>query len=248
MNRKKFAAVTGANRGIGRVTAISLANKGWTVALLGRDAAGVSAVAKEIGDSALAVTCDVGDRESVAKAFSAIKSNFGRLDLLFNNAGVVPPAALLEDVQAADWQRIFEINVGGTFYCTQEAFLLMKEQSPQGGRIINNGSLSAHMPRPNSAPYTASKHAITGLTRATSLDGRKYNIACGQIDIGNADTSMASSQREGALQPNGTRLAEPVIDAQILADAVVHMASLPLEANVQFMTVMATKMPYIGRG
>lgn len=248
MSNKKFAAVTGANRGIGRVTALSLAKNGWQVAILGRDGAGIEAVAQEIGSAALPVQCDVGDRDSVARAFATIKSAFGRLDLLFNNAGVVPPAALLEDVQAEDWQRIFDINVGGTFYCTQEAFALMKEQQPQGGRIINNGSLSAHMPRPNSAPYTASKHAITGLTKATSLDGRKYNIACGQIDIGNADTSMASSQREGALQPNGTRLSEPVIDAQILADAVVHMASLPLEANVQFMTVMATKMPYIGRG
>jgi NAD(P)-dependent dehydrogenase (short-subunit alcohol dehydrogenase family) len=248
MSIHKFAAVTGANRGIGRVTAISLAKEGWNVALLGRDLDGVNAVAKEIGGAALPIQCDVGNRESVAKAFSTIKKSFGRLDLLFNNAGVVPPAALLEDVNSEDWQRIFEINVGGTFYCTQEAFSIMKEQNPQGGRIINNGSLSAHAPRPNSAPYTASKHAITGLTRATSLDGRKYNIACGQIDIGNADTSMASSQREGALQPNGTRLAEPVIDAQILADAVVHMASLPLNANVQFMTVMATMMPYIGRG
>lgn len=248
MSNQKFAAVTGANRGIGRVTAISLAKQGWSVAVIGRDAAGIDAVAQEIGSAAIAVQCDVSDRASVASAFASIKTTFGRLDLLFNNAGVVPPAALLEDVQAEDWQRIFDINVGGTFFCTQEAFSLMKDQNPQGGRIINNGSLSAHMPRPNSAPYTASKHAITGLTRATSLDGRKYNIACGQIDIGNADTSMASSQREGALQPNGTRLSEPVIDAQILADAVVHMASLPLDANVQFMTVMATKMPYIGRG
>lgn len=248
MSNQKFAAVTGANRGIGRVTAISLAKQGWSIAVIGRDAAGIDAVAQEIGSAAIAVQCDVSDRASVARAFASIKTTFGRLDLLFNNAGVVPPAALLEDVQAEDWQRIFDINVGGTFFCTQEAFSLMKDQSPQGGRIINNGSLSAHMPRPNSAPYTASKHAITGLTRATSLDGRKYNIACGQIDIGNADTSMASSQREGALQPNGTRLSEPVIDAQILADAVVHMASLPLDANVQFMTVMATKMPYIGRG
>lgn len=248
MSNQKFAAVTGANRGIGRVTAISLAKQGWSIAVIGRDAAGIDAVAQEIGSAAIAVQCDVSDRASVARAFTSIKSRFGRLDLLFNNAGVVPPAALLEDVQAEDWQRIFDINVGGTFFCTQEAFSLMKDQNPQGGRIINNGSLSAHMPRPNSAPYTASKHAITGLTRATSLDGRKYNIACGQIDIGNADTSMASSQREGALQPNGTRLSEPVIDAQILADAVVHMASLPLDANVQFMTVMATKMPYIGRG
>jgi len=248
MSNQKFAAVTGANRGIGRVTAISLAKQGWSIAVIGRDAAGIDAVAQEIGSAAIAVQCDVSDRASVASAFASIKSTFGRLDLLFNNAGVVPPVALLEDVQAEDWQRIFDINVGGTFFCTQEAFSLMKDQNPQGGRIINNGSLSAHMPRPNSAPYTASKHAITGLTRATSLDGRKYNIACGQIDIGNADTSMASSQREGALQPNGTRLSEPVIDAQILADAVVHMASLPLDANVQFMTVMATKMPYIGRG
>ena len=248
MSNQKFAAVTGANRGIGRVTAISLAKQGWSIAVIGRDAAGIDAVAQEIGSAAIAVQCDVSDRASVASAFASIKTTFGRLDLLFNNAGVVPPAALLEDVQAEDWQRIFDIYVGGTFFCTQEAFSLMKDQNPQGGRIINNGSLSAHMPRPNSAPYTASKHAITGLTRATSLDGRKYNIACGQIDIGNADTSMASSQREGALQPNGTRLSEPVIDAQILADAVVHMASLPLDANVQFMTVMATKMPYIGRG
>lgn len=248
MSNQKFAAVTGANRGIGRVTAISLAKQGWSIAVIGRDAAGIDAVAQEIGSAAIAVQCDVSDRASVASAFASIKTTFGRLDLLFNNAGVVPPVALLEDVQAEDWQRIFDINVGGTFFCTQEAFSLMKDQNPQGGRIINNGSLSAHMPRPNSAPYTASKHAITGLTRATSLDGRKYNIACGQIDIGNADTSMASSQREGALQPNGTRLSEPVIDAQILADAVVHMASLPLDANVQFMTVMATKMPYIGRG
>lgn len=248
MSTKKIAAVTGANRGIGRVTAISLAKEGWHVALLGRDLAGVAAVALEVGDAALPVQCDVADRESVKQAFASIKENFGRLDLLFNNAGVVPPAALLEDVAQEDWERIFDINVGGTFFCTQEAFSIMKSQEPQGGRIINNGSLSAHAPRPNSAPYTASKHAITGLTRATSLDGRKYNIACGQIDIGNADTSMASSQREGALQPNGTRLSEPVINAQILADAVVHMASLPLEANVQFMTVMATMMPYIGRG
>ena len=245
---KKYAALTGANRGIGRVTAITLAKSGWTVALLGRDAAGVQSVAKEIGDEALAIQCDVSDRASVASAFATVKSKFGRLDLLFNNAGVVPPAALLEDVDKDDWQRIFDINVGGTFFCIQEAFSLMKDQNPQGGRIINNGSLSAHMPRPNSAPYTASKHAITGLTRATALDGRKYNIACSQIDIGNADTNMASSQKEGALQANGTRLAEPVIDAQIIANAVGHMASLPLEANVQFMTVMATKMPYIGRG
>jgi NAD(P)-dependent dehydrogenase (short-subunit alcohol dehydrogenase family) len=248
MSNQKFAAVTGANRGIGRVTAMALAAKGWSVAVIGRDAAGIDAVAREIGNGAVAVQCDVSNRESVAKAFASIRSNFGRLDLLFNNAGIIPPASLLEDVKAEDWQRVFEINVGGVFFCIQEAFALMKEQSPQGGRIINNGSISAHVPRPNSAPYTASKHAITGLTRSTSLDGRKYNIACGQIDIGNADTNMATMQRVGAPQANGTTLAEPMIDAQIIADAVVHMASLPLDANVQFMTVMATKMPYIGRG
>ena len=248
MSAKRFAAITGANRGIGRVTAIALAKNGWNVALLGRDKEGVATVAAEIGASATPIQCDVSDRTSVANAFSMIESQFGRLDLLFNNAGVVPPVSLLEDVKSEDWQRIFDINVGGVFYCTQEAFLLMKKQLPQGGRIINNGSISAHAPRPNSAPYTASKHAITGLTRATSLDGRKYNIACGQIDIGNADTSMATLQREGAPQANGSTMAEPMMDAQIVADAVVHMASLPLEANVQFMTVMATKMPYIGRG
>ena len=244
----KFAAITGANRGIGRKTSITLAKNGWTVALLGRDGKGIQDVAAEIGSAALPIQCDVSDRESVAKAFAKLKIEFGRLDLLFNNAGVFIPGALLEDVSVDDWQRVFDINVGGTFFCIQEAFKIMKEQNPQGGRIINNGSLSAQAPRPNSAPYTASKHAITGITRATALDGRKYNIACGQIDIGNADTNMATMQREGAPQANGTVLVEPVIDAQVIADSVLHMASLPLEANVQFMTVMATKMPFIGRG
>jgi NADP-dependent 3-hydroxy acid dehydrogenase YdfG len=170
------------------------------------------------------------------------------LDLLFNNAGVGIPSGLLEQVSAPDWKKVLDTNVGGVFYCTQEAFLIMKDQKPQGGRIINNGSISAHVPRPNSAPYTASKHAVTGLTRSTSLDGRQYNIACGQIDIGNADTGISSVQKVGAVQASGHVLAEPVIDAQVIADAVLHMASLALEANVQFMTVMATKMPYIGRG
>lgn len=244
----KYAAVTGANKGIGRATSITLAKNGWQVALLGRNMTGLKNVENEIGSTALAVECEVSDRASVANAFSIIKEKFSRLDLLFNNAGVVIPGSLLEDVDTDDWKRVFDINVGGVFFCTQEAFLLMREQQPQGGRIINNGSLSAHAPRPNSAPYTASKHAITGLTRSTSLDGRKYNIACGQIDIGNADTGMASMQRVGAPQANCDILAEPVIDAQIIADSVLHMASLPLDANVQFITVMATKMPYIGRG
>ena len=244
----KFAVVTGANKGIGRVTSIALARNGWQVGLLGRDLLGLQSVADEIGDTALPVHCDVSDRKSVSMAFSTIKAKFNRLDLLFNNAGVVIPASPLEEVAAEDWKRVFDTNVGGVFYCTQEAFLLMQDQKPQGGRIINNGSISAHVPRPNYAPYTASKHAITGLTRSTSLDGRKYNIACGQIDIGNADTNMASVQRVGALQANGQVMAEPMIDAQIVADAVLHMAALPLEANIQFITVIATKMPYIGRG
>ena len=244
----KYAAVTGASRGIGRVTSISLAKAGWQVALLGRNMQDLTQVAAEIGEAAFAIQCDVSDRDSVAKAFSTIKAKFNRLDLLFNNAGVVIPASPLEEVATEDWKRVFDTNVGGVFYCTQEAFLLMQDQKPQGGRIINNGSISAHVPRPNYAPYTASKHAITGLTRSTSLDGRKYNIACGQIDIGNADTNMASVQRVGALQANGQVMAEPMIDAQIVADAVLHMAALPLEANIQFITVIATKMPYIGRG
>ena len=244
----KFAVVTGANKGIGRVTSIALARNGWQVGLLGRDLLGLQSVADEIGDTALPVHCDVSDRKSVSMAFSTIKAKFNRLDLLFNNAGVVIPASPLEEVATEDWKRVFDTNVGGVFYCTQEAFLLMQDQKPQGGRIINNGSISAHVPRPNYAPYTASKHAITGLTRSTSLDGRKYNIACGQIDIGNADTNMASVQRVGALQANGQVMAEPMIDAQIVADAVLHMATLPLEANIQFITVIATKMPYIGRG
>lgn len=244
----KYAVVTGANKGIGRATSITLAKAGWQVALLGRNIEGVNQVVAEIGDAAIAIECDVSDRESVAKAFSTVKTKFNRLDLLFNNAGVGIPSGLLEQVSAPDWKKVLDTNIGGVFYCTQEAFLIMKDQKPQGGRIINNGSISAHVPRPNSAPYTASKHAVTGLTRSTSLDGRQYNIACGQIDIGNADTSIASLQKVGAVQASGHVLAEPVIDAQVIADAVLHMAALPLEANVQFMTVMATKMPYIGRG
>ena len=244
----QIALVTGAGRGVGQVTAITLAQKGWTVIAAGRDKAAVDAVAKQAGGQSVGMVCDVSDLASVTELFKAIKDKYGRLDLLFNNAGVVAPGVALEELELKDWRNVVDVNISGVFYCTQQAFAIMKDQNPQGGRIINNGSISAQVPRPNSAPYTASKHAVTGLTRSTSLDGRKYNIACGQIDIGNADTSMASSQREGALQPNGTRLSEPVIDAQILADAVVHMASLPLEANVQFMTVMATKMPYIGRG
>jgi NAD(P)-dependent dehydrogenase (short-subunit alcohol dehydrogenase family) len=244
----KFAVVTGANRGIGSTTSAALVADGWTVALLGRDFSALEIVAKDLGSSATPIACDVSDPQSVAKAFAEVKTKFGRLDLLFNNAGIGSPASLLEEIAPEDWQRVINVNIGGVFYCTQQAFAIMKDQNPQGGRIINNGSISAHVPRPNSAPYTASKHAVTGLTRSTSLDGRKYNIACGQIDIGNAETRMASAQSAGVVQANGDVMAEPMLDPQIVANAVVSMANLPLEANVQFMTVMATKMPYIGRG
>jgi NAD(P)-dependent dehydrogenase (short-subunit alcohol dehydrogenase family) len=244
----KFAVVTGANRGIGLTTSAALVADGWTVALLGRDFSALEIVATDLGNSATPIACDVSDPQSVAKAFAEVKTKFGRLDLLFNNAGIGIPGSLLEEITPEDWQRVINVNIGGVFYCTQQAFAIMKDQNPQGGRIINNGSISAHVPRPNSAPYTASKHAVTGLTRSTSLDGRKYNIACGQIDIGNAETRMASAQSAGVVQANGDVIAEPMLDPQIVANAVVSMANLPLEANVQFMTVMATKMPYIGRG
>ena len=244
----KYAVVTGAGRGIGAVTSAALVRDGWTVALLGRDLGALELAAKELGNSAVAIACDVSDASSVAKAFAQVKNEFSRLDLLFNNAGIASPGVLLEELSVQDFQKVMDVNVGGVFYCTQQAFAIMKEQNPQGGRIINNGSISAHVPRPNSAPYTASKHAVTGLTRSISLDGRKYNIACGQIDIGNADTKMAADHGSGVVQANGGVMAEPMLDPQIVADAAVHMANLPLEANVQFMTVMATKMPYIGRG
>jgi NAD(P)-dependent dehydrogenase (short-subunit alcohol dehydrogenase family) len=197
---------------------------------------------------ALAVTTDVTDPAAVRALFQRVKEAFGRLDLLFNNAGAGIPSARLEDISYEQWQRVVQTNLTGPFLCTQEAFRLMKQQTPQGGRIINNGSLSAHVPRPGSAPYTATKHAVTGLTRSTSLDGRQYNIACGQIDIGNAATEMAAKMAEGVPQADGSTRSEPLIDVSLVADAVLYMANLPLEANVQFMTVMATKMPYIGRG
>lgn len=244
----QIAIVTGAGRGIGRATSISLAAKGWTVVVTGRDSVAIELLAKEAGNGAVAITCDVSDPESVRELFAQVKSKFGRLDLLFNNAGIPSRSAPIDELSIEEWRQVVEVNLCGVFYGIQQAFALMKSQSPQGGRIINNGSISAHVPRPNSAPYTATKHAVTGLTRSTSLDGREFNIACGQIDVGNADTNMASAQRAGAMQPNGTQMVEPTIDPQIVADAVLYMAGLPLDANVQFMTVMATKMPYIGRG
>ena len=245
----KVALVTGAGSGIGKASAIALAKAGFSVVLAGRRADALEAVAKEIGKNALAVATDVGDPKSVASLFAKTKEKFGRLDVVFNNAGTGAPGTInLEDLTFEQWQSVVNTNLTGPFLCTQEAFKIMKAQSPMGGRIINNGSISAHVPRPNSAPYTSTKHAITGLTRSTSLDGRKYNIACGQIDIGNAVTPMTERMTKGVLQPNGTTIAEPRMDVAAVANAIVYMDSLPLDANVQFMTVMATKMPFVGRG
>jgi NAD(P)-dependent dehydrogenase (short-subunit alcohol dehydrogenase family) len=244
-----IALVTGAGSGIGRATAIALAKAGFTVVLAGRRRQPLVSAAAAAGQGALAMTCDVRDPASVSALFAEIDTRFGRLDLLFNNAGTGAPVVPLEDIAFEQWTSVLETNVTGAFLCTQEAFRIMKRQSPRGGRIINNGSLSASVPRPYSAPYTATKHAITGLTRSTSLDGRAYDIACGQIDIGNAATEMTERMgTTGVLQADGTVEREPTIDVAHVARAVVYMATLPLDANVQFMTVMATKMPFIGRG
>jgi NAD(P)-dependent dehydrogenase (short-subunit alcohol dehydrogenase family) len=244
-----IALVTGAGAGIGRASALALAEAGFTVVLAGRRPQPLEEAAAAAGGGAVALTCDVRRPDSVAALFAEVEARFGRLDLLFNNAGVTAPAVELEDLTLEQWASVLETNVTGAFLCTQEAFRLMKRQSPRGGRIINNGSVSASVPRPHSAPYTAAKHAVTGLTRATSLDGRAHDIACGQIDIGNAATEMIERvATAGALQANGTVALEPTFDVSHVARAVVYMATLPLDANVQFMTVMATKMPYIGRG
>ena len=246
----KVALVTGAGTGVGRAVALAFLRAGYSVVLAGRRVEPLQAVALEssAGSRALAVATDVSQPESVAALFVKIKDVFGRIDVLFNNAGVSGIGTGFEDIAFDNWQNIVNINLTGSFLCAQGAFKLMKDQLPQGGRIINNGSISAHAPRPNSAPYTSTKHAITGLTKSISLDGRKYNIACGQIDIGNAMTEMAERMAKGVPQANGEIAIEPMMDAREVADAVVHMAALPLSTNVQFMTIMATKMPFVGRG
>jgi len=245
----RIALVTGAGSGIGRASAIALADVGFTVVLSGRRREPLEETAAAAGNGAIAITADVRDPASVAALFDEIENRFGRLDLLFNNAGVSAKPVQLEDLEPADWNAVLETNLTGAFLCTKHAFKLMKSQTPRGGRIVNNGSISAYLPRPLSAPYTAAKHGITGLTRQTALDGRPYDIACGQIDIGNADTELTEPMRTtGVLQADGTTAREPTIDVEHVARAVVYMATLPLDANVQFMTVMATKMPYVGRG
>jgi len=247
----KVALVTGAGSGIGKTVALTLLKDGYRVVLAGRRRDPLEQTAKDAGSAgaqALVVPADVSLPDSVRALFAKTKEVFGRLDLLFNNAGVFPPGVPLEDLSVEQWKTAVDINLTGAFLCTQEAFKIMKSQVPRGGRIINNGSISAHAPRPNSAPYTATKHAITGLTKSTSLDGRKYDIACGQIDIGNAATEITSKIGTGAPQANGTITPEPLMDLSHVASAVLYMASLPLETNVQFLTIMATKMPFIGRG
>ena len=248
---KRVALVTGAGSGVGRHSSLALLEAGYHLVLVGRSEDALEETKTLAGVNAskcLIVSCDVSDPKSIKSLFTVTKEQFGRLDLLFNNAGIGAPAIPLEDLTVEQWKSVVDINLTGAFLCTQEAFRIMKEQNPQGGRIINNGSISAHVPRPFSSPYTATKHAITGLTRSSSLDGRAYNIACGQIDIGNAETDMTARMKKGVLQANGTTSTEPTIDPDHVAQALVYMAGLPLDANVQFMTVMATQMPFIGRG
>ena len=247
----RVAIITGGGSGIGKASALALLENGYSVAVAGRRVEPLETTVKEAGEAgsrALAVPTDVGDPASVAALFSRTMDAFGRLDVLFNNAGTGSPGVLLEDLTYEQWTAALDANLTGTFLCTQEAIRIMKSQDPMGGRIINNGSISAHVPRVNSAPYTATKHAVTGLTRATSLDGRKYNIACSQIDIGNATTPMTQRSDQGSMQPHGETMVEPKFDVKHVAETILYMSNLPLDANVQFITIMATKMPYIGRG
>jgi NAD(P)-dependent dehydrogenase (short-subunit alcohol dehydrogenase family) len=245
---RKVALVTGAGSGIGKAIALKFAQSDYNVVLAGRRADALAAVAQEGGDSCLPVVADVTDRDSVDALFARVQAELGRLDVLFNNAGISAPPVPLEDLELDRWQAVISTNLTGVFLCTQAAFRLMKSQTPRGGRIINNGSISASVPRPRMIAYTASKHAITGLTKATSLEGRQHGIACGQIDIGNTATELAAAMQTGTLQADFSIKTEPTFDVKHVADAVFYMASLPLEANVMFMTVMATNMPYIGRG
>lgn len=247
----KVAIITGASAGIGKASAVALLKAGYSVAFAGRRQAELEAAVASAGEDAsrgLAVVTDVSNPASVKALFDKTVASFGRVDVIFNNAGIGAPPVLLEDITVEQWKAVVDTNLTGSFLCTQEAFRVMKAQHPRGGRIINNGSISAYAPRPNSAPYTSTKHAITGLTKTTSLDGRKYDIACSQIDIGNAATEMTERMTKGVLQPNGEMMVEPRMDVQHVANAIVHIANLPLEANVQFMTIMATKMPFVGRG
>ena len=247
----KVALVTGAGSGVGRYAALALLNDGFSVALAGRSAEALKETINLAGtnsSSALAVPTDVTDPQAENKLFEATKKRFGRLDLLFNNAGMGAPAKPLEELTIKQWKDVVDVNLTGSFLCTQEAFRLMKDQDPMGGRIINNGSVSAYAPRPNSAPYTATKHAVTGLTKSTSLDGRKYEIACGQIDIGNAATDMTARMKNGVPQADGRMMVEPTMDVDNVSRAILYMANLPPDANAQFITIMATKMPYLGRG
>jgi NAD(P)-dependent dehydrogenase (short-subunit alcohol dehydrogenase family) len=249
----KIALVTGAGTGVGRAVSIALAKAGYSLVLAGRRKEPLDAVAGEIntiGSQALAVSTDVSERDSILALFSKVKSTFGRLDVLFNNAGMGAPPVPLEDLPFETWKKVVDTNLTGMFLCTQEAIKIMKSQSPRGGRIVNNGSISAHAPRPFSVAYTSTKHAVTGLTKSTNLDCRQYDIACGQVDIGNAATPMTDRmvQGDGVLQPDGSKKIEPRMDAEHVGNAVAYMASLPLDANVMFMTVMATKMPFVGRG
>ncbi len=245
---ERVALVTGAGSGIGRAVAVALARAGWQLVLAGRRAEALERVAAEVSEESLCIATDVADPQAVARLFARIGERFGRLDLLFNNAGIFTPAATVDEVAVEDWLASVNVNLTGAFLCTRAAFAMMRAQTPRGGRIINNGSIAAHAPRPMSAPYTATKHAITGLTRATALDGRPFDIACGQIDVGNAETEMTRTFGQGARQADGTIRPEPYMDAKNVAEAVVYMAGLPLSANVLSMTVMATGMPFIGRG
>ena len=249
-NEGKVAIVTGGGSGIGRAAALALLGAGWKVALAGRRADALAETAKVsgAGDRALAVPTDMTDPASVAALFQAVVKQWGRVDLLFNNAGIGLPAAPLEDMAVEDWKRVVDTNLNGMFYGIQQAFKVVKAQQPMGGRIINNGSISAHAPRPHSIAYTSTKHAVTGLTKTASLDGRRYNIAVGQIDIGNALTDLAARMAKGVPQANGEIAVEPLMDVDIVGQSVLYMANLPLEANVLFHTVMATKMPFVGRG